>query len=247
MPISKRPQGQEEPERTDAAAAPERNAFEQPAPAPVAEENAAEEARAPETPQKKRAEKFASPDKKTLNLCMKEKASVHPAVFASCLILILVVAALIGYFGVYMQYERVRVAQDELTKAEQKLDDLKKSVENYDDTQKQYNRYSYNGFDRSLADRNDILDLLERLVFPEWEVRSCNLSSNVLSITVAGHGMEFDDPDSDINLNSLCAKLREDELVESASWLQGGNTSTQDPTLFTASITIILKNAEGGN
>lgn len=65
--------------------------------------------------------KLVVPDKTTLNLCMKEKTAISPALFVPILLLILVLALVIGYFGVYKPYQSVKDRQAELDAARAKL------------------------------------------------------------------------------------------------------------------------------
>ena len=155
----------------------------------------------------KKKEKISIPTKTTLNLCMKEKSVISPALFVPLLVIVLVLAAVIGYFGVYKQFERVKVAQAELSEMEQELDKINDKIADYGDVEKQYNQYNYDGFDNTIYDPLTVMGLLERQIFPVSKVRTLSVSKNEIDMTLT---------EIDLGATStLHSKLMKEEIVKS--------------------------------
>ena len=150
-------------------------------------------------------DKIVIPTKTTLNLCMKEKSVISPALFVPLLVIVLALAAVIGYFGVYKQFERVKIAQAELDEAESHLQQTLDKMSDYDDVQKRYNQYNYEGFDGTIHDSMVILDLLERQIYPVSTVRSISFNKNLITLELSG--MTADD------VATLVVKLGEEDIV----------------------------------
>lgn len=193
--------------------------------------------------------KLVVPEKTTLNLCMKEKAAISPALFVSILLLILVLALVIGYFGVYKPYQSVKDRQAELDAARAKLQQTYDRSDAYDNKYKgengeggivkEYNRYNYEGFDDTIANRLDVLALLEENIFPVASVRSINVSDKTVTLVLTGIGPK--------DLSELIIKLSEDELVAAVPEVWIMDTPTEDGTTETrVNMTITLNDASKG-
>lgn len=185
--------------------------------------------------EKSKKERLSIPDKTTLNLCMKEKSLISPVLFLSILVVILAISAVIGYFGVYKQYERVRVARENLNQLEHQLNDLNQQISDYDSVKDRYNMYNYEDFDKTLADRQDILDLLKREVFPVCKVRSFSLSGRDLRIYVTGLTLD--------QVSTLISSLEADSLIEKVTVTAIGYNDSESRSEPTANFTITIADA----
>lgn len=196
-------------------------------------------------------EKLVVPTKPTLNLCMKEKAMISPALFVPILIVILALAIVIGYFGVYKPYQSVKDRQAELDAAKSKLQQTYDGIEAYDDKYKdengnggivkEYNRYNYEGYDDTIADRLDVLAILETHIFPVAHVNSVSIADKTMSLTISGIGSA--------ELSDLIVELSQDELVATVKAYRGSDMDDEtDIYSSTVNMTITLNNAaQGGN
>lgn len=193
--------------------------------------------------------KLVVPDKTTLNLCMKEKTAISPALFVPILLLILVLALVIGYFGVYKPYQSVKDRQAELDAARAKLQQTYDRSDAYDNKYKddegnggivkEYNRYNYEGFDDTIANRLDVLALVETYIFPVASVRSIDVSDKTVTLVLTGIGPK--------EVSELIIRLSEDELVAAVPEVWVMDTPTEDGTTETRlNMTIKLNDASKG-
>ncbi len=195
-------------------------------------------------------DKILVPDKTTLNLCMKEKSAISPALFVPILILILALALVIGYFGVYKPYQSVKARQAELDEAKSKLQQTYDRIDDYDDKYKdaegnggietEYNRYNYEGFDNTLADRLDVLGLLETHIFPVATVNSISIANKTVSLTISGINSK--------ELSDLLIDLSEDKLVANVKAYRGSDMDDETAEGYSSSVsmTITLNDAAQG-
>lgn len=181
-------------------------------------------------------EKISIPTKTTLNLCMKEKSVISPALFVPLLIIVLVLAAVIGYFGVYKQFERVKIAQADLDETKAQLQAILDKIEDYDDVQKEYNRYNYEGFDSTISDPITVLGLLERQIFPVSTVRTLSIDNKTIRMTLTGLAMN--------DVATLVSKLEEEESVDNVTFTT--YTSQEEEIISIVNMTITLKDANLG-
>ena len=173
----------------------------------------------------------AAPTKRTLNLMIREKKSVDPVKWVPGVLIVLVVAALFGKFAVADRYAKLNALEADLAAQKQKLEDTRAAYADYNEVQEQYNRYTYTDFDRTIADRLDVMAILEREVFPVCDV-------GALSVT----GLSLEEA------SALISRLGTEPLVESV-FVSTSNQTESDPEGI-ATMTIQLADAttvEGGS
>lgn len=185
------------------------------------------------------------PVKPTLNLYFKEKSPLRLTVVIPCVALIVVFAALFAKFAVVDRFAALSEREGVLADERDAYDALVKSYEDYDEVAEEYGKYSYTGYDRSIADRLDVLDLLEREVFPIATVKRLSFSGNALSMTLEGLTLD--------QTSELLGKLEADPLVTHVTVRTTGYGSDDDGEP-TANMTVELADAtetaavtEGGN
>lgn len=125
------------------------------------------------------------PSKQTMNLYVKRKTMFHPMRLAPLLLLICLMAAALGKFGVADRLANIEAEQTELAIKEAQLAQLSEQLSDYDEVKKTYRRYSYEGYDRTIRDRLEVLNLLELEVFPHCTVRQFSVTGRMLTLTVA--------------------------------------------------------------
>lgn len=178
--------------------------------------------------------KKAVPEKRTLNLVIREKQSIDPKKWIPGILAVLLLAALFGKFAVADRYAKLEKAENELAAMQQKLDDTRAAYADYDEVQEQYNMYNYTGYDKTLADRLDIIDLLERKVFPACDVTSLAISGKTVSMSLENLDLS--------QVSSLIADLEAEPLVDRVYVPTASHGNEQE--LGSAAMTMYLVDAD---
>lgn len=196
-----------------------------------------------ETKSRAKRGKQTAPTQTTMNLMIKEKSPLRLSVVIPAVLVIVVLAFLFGKFAVADRFTHLREAEDELAARQDWLNALELSCADYDEVKEQYNQYTYKGFDRSIADRQDILDLLETDILPYSESRSVSVSGNIFSTTLTGLTLD--------EVSSMIARLEANPLVKRVTVSTAGynDDRTDEVEGFRpyATMTIEFTNAEGGD
>lgn len=154
--------------------------------------------------------------KTTMNLAIRERnVSRSPAVILPVVLAIVAVALLVGW-GVGSRLAQVRAAQAKTDEMRATLETLRAGYADYDEVQEQYNRYTYKDYDRTLADRLDVLSLMERQIYPVGAVRSFSVAGHQMALVVEGLTLE--------STSALITRLNAEPMVSSV------NVSTYDAT-----------------
>lgn len=185
------------------------------------------------------------PVKITLNLYVKEKKPLRPTRLIPGVLAVLLLAALFGKFAVLDRYAAVTAAQEKLAAEQAELDAIRETYADYDEVLAEYREYNYTGFDRTIADRLDILAILERKVFPMGDVERVSITGKTVSMTVTGLSLR--------QVSGLLKRLEAEPLVSQVTVSTAGYGETpEDETkgaVPVANMTIELADAdspEGG-
>lgn len=170
--------------------------------------------------------------KTTLNLAIRESTLAKSAWTIPVIAVIVVLALLVAKFAVADRLGQVAKAQRAVDQLREQVDAYKAAYADYDKVEEQYNQYTYKDFDRSLADRMDVLALLEREIFPVCTVERLSLAQQRLDMALEGLTLE--------NTSDLINRLKADKLV-SEVWVST-STATEDSgvTHRTTEMTIML-------
>lgn len=189
----------------------------------------------------KRGKNVAS--KQTLNLAIREKGMARPAVVLPLLALIVGAAALLS-FAVASRLAAVAAAQREVNDLRDEIAAVKDGYGDFDEVKQEYNRYTYKDFDRSLADRMEVLALMEREIMPMCYIQRFSLVDRTLNMTLEGLTLE--------TTSNLITRLNADKLVESVS-LSTYDATEENGAVYPVTDMIILladaslaAGAEGG-
>lgn len=163
--------------------------------------------------------KTKMPTKQTLNLMIKEKTLAHPTRLVPILLLIFLGAYAFAQFAVIARLNKVKQAEAELSQMRSNLEMLQASYADYDEVKAEYNRYTYQNYDRTLPDRLDVLALLERRVFTVCTAQSLSIAQRTVTMTLAG--LTLDD------VSALIASLKEEPMVFDA-FVSSTSSSTKD-------------------
>lgn len=187
-----------------------------------------------------KGKKAKAPEKRTLNLAFKEKSSIDWKKAVLGVLVVLILAAVFGKFAVIDRFDKLSKAEANLTAMQQKLADTRQAYADYDAVQEQYNVYNYTGYDKTLADRLDIIDILERKVFPVCDVTNLSISGKTVNMNLDNLNLS--------QISQLIASLEEEPLVDSV-YVPTASKGNENE-LGTASMTMYLADAstirEGG-
>lgn len=189
--------------------------------------------------------KQTMPAKTTLNLVMKEKSELALSRVLPPVLIILVLAVLFGKFAVADRFARLRGAENDLREKQTELTEMELFCADFDEVKEQYNQYTYKGFDRSIADRQEILNLLESDIIPYSRTQSVSVTGNVFSTTLTGLTLN--------QVSSMVERLEADPLVEGVTVStagydddRSGSGSIVSGIQPYATMTIVFTNADGG-
>lgn len=146
--------------------------------------------------------------KQTMNLAIREKNMAKSVLMVPIIAAIVLVAALVGKFGVADRLAQVSAARREVDQLKNQIVTLEAAYADMDEVKAEYNRYTYKDFDRTLADRMDILALMEREIFPVCQVQRLSLAEKRLDLALEGSTLG--------DGSALVARLEADPLVDSA-------------------------------
>lgn len=179
---------------------------------------------------KKKDKSVAS--KRTMNLAVREKTAAQSAMMIPMIAAIVLAAALVGKFGVADRLAQVSAARREVDDLKNTRSTLLAICADYDEVEAEYNRYTYKDFDGSLADRMDVLALVEREVIPVCQVQRLSLAERRLDLALEGSTLG--------DGSALVARLEADPLVESA-YVTTATATAEDGTLIrTTNMTVML-------
>ncbi len=175
------------------------------------------------------------PSKKTINLLFKKKTLAHPTRLIPILLLIALGAYCVAQFAVINRLEKVKQAEAELLHMREELAAVEAAYADYDEVQAEYNRYTYQNFDRTIPNRLAVLSLLERRVFNVCTAQSLSITQRTVSMTLTGLSLE--------DTSALIAGLKEEPMVEDVfvSTSSYGSKQYDGTDTATTSITISLK------
>lgn len=175
--------------------------------------------------------------KRTMNLAIRESKAAKTALMIPVVAAIVLAAGLVGKFAVADRLAQVSAAQREVNQIKSQTEALVAAYADFDEVRAEYNRYTYKDFDRSLADRMDILALIEREIFPVCQVQRLSLAEKRLDLELEGSTLG--------DGSALVARLEADPLVDAAFVSTATATAENGEVRRTTSMTILLADASG--
>jgi len=173
--------------------------------------------------------------KKTLNLAIREKHIVKYMLVIPTLAVIVLLAAVVSKFAVVDRLAQVSAARREVELLKDQAAALEAQYADFDEVRAEYNRYTYKDFDRTLADRMDVLELIEREIFPVCQVQRLALAEKRLDLALEGLTLE--------NTSELITRLNADKLVDSVRVSTATTTEENGTVHRTTEMTIMLADA----
>lgn len=173
--------------------------------------------------------------KQTMNLAIREKNMAKSVLMVPIIAAIVLAAALVGKFGVADRLAQVSAARREVDQLKNQIATLEAAYADMDEVKAEYNRYTYKDFDRTLADRMDILALMEREIFPVCQVQRLSLAEKRLDLALEGSTLG--------DGSALVARLEADPLVDSAYVTTATAVEENGAVHRTTEMTILLADA----
>lgn len=183
------------------------------------------------------------PVKRSINLATVGEKPIDLKVAIPAIVLIILLAALLGKFAVVDRLLAVSRAQAEVSALQADLDASYAAMKGQDDLSDLYAHYTYSGMTQEEIQRTDrvkVLQLLQKVVIPQAEVKNWSVSGNLLTINLMHSSLQ--------EVNLLAQQLNEHELVDyctvttAATNRDRSSTSQASPPEYvTAQVLVYLK------
>ena len=169
------------------------------------------------------------PTKTTMNLLPQQTSSVNVGKIVLWVVLGLLLAALVGKFGIADRLAAVGDTQAKVDSAQHELDDKLAKLADFEDVQAEYRSYTGNGSEDSGIDALRAMELVATAIEPSATVTAAGSSGNMLTVGV-----------KDISLDAvgrLADTLRAQPIVENVVVIKADSS---DETNVTAMLQITL-------
>lgn len=176
--------------------------------------------------------------KTSLNLAMRERDLSKSPVIVLPVVAVIAALALLVSWGVGSRLAQVNAAQREVDDMRANIAQLQAGYADYDEVQAEYNRYTYKDYDRTIADRLDVLSLMERDIYPVCAVRDFSVAGRQLSLVVEGLTLD--------STSKLITQLNGENLVRSVSVSTYDATSDTGTVYPLTNMVIVLADAAQG-
>lgn len=150
--------------------------------------------------------KTKAPKKSTLNLAFKDQRLLDWKRALAGVLTVLILATVFGKFAVMDRFDKLSKAEAGLTAMKTYLDETRRAYADYDEVREQYDRCHYAGCDKTTVDRLDVLNILERQVFPVCNVTSLSVSGDTVTLSLSDLDLK--------QVSHLIVTLEAEPLVE---------------------------------
>lgn len=130
------------------------------------------------------AKKYSA--KETVNLFMKDRKDISFELFFLLLAIILILLLAVEYFFAYMPYRRLEQAEADLRADQTRLERLDVPDDEFERVENDYLKYNYEHFDKTIADREDVLDMLGETAFKYGKATSVDITGNTVRLNLSG-------------------------------------------------------------
>lgn len=149
--------------------------------------------------------------KKTMNF-VRTQPIFNAKKFLPVLAIIVVVVAVLAYFGIITPLMQKTAAMNKLSAKQDELATLQATLVSFSELEDQYGRYSYgwmNENEVNTVDRMEILDIISKKIMNKAQVEDYSISENVLTMNIKGLSLD--------EVSKLTTELEEIDIVEKAS------------------------------
>lgn len=191
---------------------------------------------------KKAPKKAVYPTKRTLNLAIKEKSPFRASRLVPLLLIILVAAFCFSKFAVVDRINEMNQKQAQAAQLAAENTALTVAVQEYPEVYREYIKYSVDWMDyneRTMIDRTDALDIIEKELVPYCAVRSVAITGNTASLQLSGITLQ--------EASGLVQNLvSRDDVADVAVFSADTNNEQGLNASIAMLITMEPKNMEGG-
>ena len=161
-------------------------------------------------------------NKQSMNLAVFEKKQVNPVRILVTVLVLVLVFVVVGKFGVVDRYEKVDQARSAMQDQQDLYNALLIANAEYNDVLLEFNKYSFGAMtdeERAVADRGEVLDLIEGYLVSAARIEKVSLTANELNVEMSGINLE--------KASSLMNNLMTDELVKNVT-VSNANTKEDE-------------------
>ena len=149
------------------------------------------------------------PVKRSINLATVGEEHIDMRLALPLILLIILLAAAFSKIFVVNRLMEMSEAQGKVASLQTQLDDSYKQIEAYTAETADYAHYTYADMtaeELSRTDREDVIDLIDRLVLPYASIGSFKISENILELPITSGTLQ--------DINEIVQRLEEDPLVD---------------------------------
>ena len=161
-------------------------------------------------------------NKQSMNLAVFEKKQVNPVRILVIVLVLVLVFVVVGKFGIVDRYEKVNQARSAMQDQQDLYNALLIANAEYNDVLLEFNKYSFGAMtdeERAVADRGEVLDLIEGYLVSAAQIENVSLTANELNVEMSGINLE--------KASSLMNNLMTDELVKNVT-VSNANTKEDE-------------------
>ncbi len=161
-------------------------------------------------------------NKQSMNLAVFEKKQVNPVRILVTVLVLVLVFVVVGKFGILDRYDKVDQARSAMQDQQDLYNALLIANAEYNDVLLEFNKYSFGAMtdeERAVADRGEVLDLIEGYLVSAARIEKVSLTANELNVEMSGINLE--------KASSLMNNLMTDELVKNVT-VSNANTKEDE-------------------
>ena len=161
-------------------------------------------------------------NKQSMNLAVFEKKQVNPVRILVTVLVLVLAFVVVGKFGIVDRYEKVDQARSAMQDQQDLYNALLIANAEYNDVLLEFNKYSFGAMtdeERAVADRGEVLDLIEGYLVSAARIEKVSLTANELNVEMSGINLE--------KASSLMNNLMTDELVKNVT-VSNANTKEDE-------------------
>lgn len=162
--------------------------------------------------------KGSYPQKRTMNLYIKEKSVNSPSTVIPVALVLAVFIALFTKIGVLDRMERVNQLRSSVREEQARLEQMQESLADFDEVKEKYQRYTgahMTAEETELVDRGEIISIVEKNVMSVGKCPSVTIRGNSVSLIVQVSSL--DEVATIREKLESCGKVK-DVIVYTADW-----------------------------
>ena len=188
----------------------------------------------------KKETKIKPPQPKyVLNLANFDKKEINPVKLIILLVLVVLVVAAFAKFAVFDRFIALEKATSKAAALQAQLDENYAKIQELQGVTEEYAHYTYSGMtsdELALVSREDVMDMINRLIVPYASLNSWSLQGNTLTMTIYNTTLS--------RVNQIVASINAEPMVNYSFVQTAATNSSRDAELsdeVTAQLTVYLQ------